>query len=122
MKSASYTVHGHRVVEITRNCIKKSLTEEVIDVAMESVNDFLVSVDARDVRTLAYTQSTLVDYFKYYISETIQDQATHFTVIGDSRNNAPEDHGKRFFVEIAFTVKQSLIATKISYMIEYKNS
>lgn len=122
MKSASYTIQGHRVVEITRNCIKKSLTEEVVDVALESVTDFLSDVDPRDTRTLAYTQSTLVDYFKYYVSETIGDQATHFSVVGDSRNNTQDDYGKRFFVEIAFTVKQSLIATKISYMIEYKNS
>lgn len=122
MKSSTYTVCGHRVVEITRNCVKRSLTEEVQDVALESVNDFLSGVDARDSRTLVHTQNTLVDYFKYYVSETIGEQASNFQVIGDSRNNTQEDHGKRYFVEIAFTVKNSLIATKITYMIEYKNS
>lgn len=120
MKSSVYTIHGHRVVEITRNCIKRTLTEEAQDVALESVNDFLIS--GKSARELTHTQSTLVDYFKYYVSESLGEQVTHFQVIGDSRNNSQDDHGKRFFVEIAFTVKNSLIATKITYMIEYKNS
>ena len=122
MKSRTFDIRGHRIVEITRNCVRKSLTEEAQDVCFESIQDFLSGGDPRDNTTLVHTQETVVDYFKYYLEDLLKDQVDNCRIIGDSRNNLDADIGKTFTVEAAFTVKHALIATKISYTIHYKTS
>lgn len=122
MKSRTFDFRGHRIVEITRNCVRQSLTEEAHDLALESVEDWLGGSDPRDTMTLVHSQETLVDYFKYYLGDLFKDQVDNYRIVGDSRNNLDADVGKTFFIEAAFTVKNALIATKISYTIHYKTS
>lgn len=122
MKSRSFEVRGHTIIETTRNCVRKSLTEEAQDVAFESIQDWLSGADPRDTSTLVHSQETLVDYFKYYIGDVVKDQTENCRIVGDSRNNSDEDIGKTFNIEAQFTVKNALIATKISYTIHYKKS
>lgn len=120
LKTSTTTINGHKVVQFTRNCVRKSLTEEAQDVAYEAVQDFLSEVDSRDTINLSRAQNTLVDCLKYYVSDATQGLTTNFHVIGDGRNNQIGDFGKKFEVEVAFTVLNSLVPTKITYIIEYK--
>lgn len=122
MKSRSFEVRGHNIVEMTRNCVRRSLTEEAQDLAFESIQDFLSGSDPRDTMSLVHSQETLVDYFKYYLGDLFKDQVENYRIVGDSRNNADADVGKTFTIEAQFTVKNALIATKISYTIHYKKS
>lgn len=120
VKTSTMNVSGHKVVQFTRNCVRKSLTEEVQDVAFETVEDFLHGVNIEDAVSLSRGQSTLVDCLKYYVSDTVDQFSINCHVIGDGRNNEIGDFGKKFEVEIAFTVVNSLVPTKITYNIEYK--
>lgn len=122
MKSRTFDIRGHRIVEITRNCVRRSLTEEAQDVCFESIQDFLNGIDPRDTMSLVHSQETVVDYFKYYLGDLLTDQVENYRIVGDSRNNPVDEIGKSFTVEASFTVKNALIATKISYTIHYKNS
>lgn len=122
MKSRSFDVRGHTIIETTRNCVRKSLTEEAQDLCFESIQDWLSGVDPRDTMSLVHSQETVVDYFKYYLGDLFKDQVDNYRIVGDSRNNLDTDVGKSFIIEAAFTVKNALIATKISYTIRYKTS
>lgn len=122
MKSRSFEIRGHNIVEMTRNCVRSSLTEEAQDLCFESIQDFLSGSDPRDTMSLVHSQETLVDYFKYYLGDLFKDQVDNYRIVGDSRNNADADVGKTFIIEAHFTVKHALIATKISYTIHYKTS
>lgn len=122
MKSRSFEVRGHRIVETIRNCVRPTLTEEAQDLCFESIEDFLCGADPRDTTSLVNSEPTVVDYFKYYLSDLFKDQVDNYKVVGDSRNNSVDSVGKTFNIEAAFTVKNALIATRISYTIHYKNS
>lgn len=122
MKSRAFDIRGHHIVETTRNCVRRSLTEEAQDLCFESIQDFLSGADPRDTMTLVHTQETVVDYFKYYLGDLFKDQVDSYRVVGDSRNNLDVDIAKTFVVEASFTVKNALIATRISYTIHYKTS
>lgn len=122
MKSRTFDIRGHRVVELTRNCVKRSLTEEAQDLCFEVIQDFLNGTDPRDTQRLVHTQDTVVDYFKYYLDDLFKGQVDNHRIVGDSRNNNDCDVGKSFTVEAWFTVKSALIATRISYTIHYKTS
>lgn len=119
VKSATYTVAGRRIVETTRNCIRKSLTDEVHDVALETISDQLDTI-RRQVTASDDDRDVLVDYLKYYIEDVLAGNATGFSVIADDRNNTG-DVTESFVIDISFTASQSLIPTKITYVIHYQD-
>lgn len=112
------TIRGYEVRVNTFRCVSRTLTEEVDDMAFEAVDDFL----RQGVTTpkLVGAQTSLVEILRYYLQDVCTpDVCRYYSVVGDDRNNPPENAGIRFLFDIEFQAKNSVTPTRISYTITY---